>query len=115
MNQSDFTIGVLDYRFALPKPCQLNRDDKTIISLSFELAGDFLRGAISDELVDTIDYEKLCEEVELALADASCANQPFIINIIKKTINGFAPNIAAGRFMVKIMCHETSIIEEALL
>ncbi len=111
----EITVGVLDYQFALKKPCPKHHSHRARVKLSFELTGNFLTAAQNDKLLDTVDYDVLCVAIEDALDCTMCMDQTRLHKAVKSTIKEFSPLITGGYFTVQIFCHETFIIEDALL
>lgn len=111
----DIRLGVEDYQFSLIKPCRSYNQLPSKIRLSFQLKGDFLPAAVSDNLADTVDYEALCNYIRYALTSFNCADVAEISETIKKSILAFSPLISGGYVSICLSCHDTFINEQALL
>lgn|SRR5579871_4444230 len=99
------SINIDSFHFALANPCLHDKERATEILLSFKLDGDFLPGAISDQLSDTVDYEALCQQIKSRVRALNCDAIPLITAHINHAIIESSPLITSGWFSLSVTCH----------
>lgn len=112
---TDIMLGVDDYCLSSIKKCSKNPEKNVSITLSFSLAGNFLKAAISDSLAHTVDYDRLCGRIHKALSRSDCE---CLLDIAERTtvvIREFSPLITGGYLRIALLCHDTFIEEKRLL
>lgn len=113
--KKEITVGVENFRFLLKTHCVENSSMPIAVSLSFNLRGDFLPSALSDDLTKTVDYEALCKAIENDLSFESCRSVDNIVLRLQTAISRFSPLIFGGYFSLHLHCHDTFTRKGALV
>lgn len=102
-------IGVKNYRMVKRGACG-NSQCSTAVSISFQLEGDFLKAATSDQLDHTVDYDALCQKIEGTLLGESVN-----LTVLQECILNFSSLISGGYTELSLSCPHIFLKERGLL
>lgn len=111
MLKTKLTIGVKDYASTLSNTCVYDHECRVKLKVSFELEGDFLNAAYSDNIRHTVDYEQLCKFINARFTKPEDIN----LNNLKLAIKDFSPLINTGFVTLEVSCAHTYSKDQGLL
>lgn len=107
-------VGVKGFRMTLKNPCYLKGECTNEVVLSFELSGNFLEAARSDEIEKTVNYAALCQYCKEILMSLPCHHLPHAASL-QSAIRGYSSLIEGGQVHLEGRSHAVFFNDVCLL